>query len=474
MADVRRFMMFLLAGLWLLASLPAFARNGPTPIRVETPEVYELANVILAITDYGQADPLEVQKGTPYHAEVMAHFGRFRGHALIRAVNYSRAQWEDYLGFRSDAYAFAFDRGGRLRRTSTFQATTRRPFDAQLALVEDFARVSGFRAFYRARAGFFRTLRELYAASYLLDDSRAFLEREFGREHSGEYRAILSPLVGRMNAQRVLGQAQLGFVNVARGLLTDGGTGALSERERLTEFHTLFTEMDHLYVNPVSAGHAALIARQFDPARWNRGDGYGSALDTFNEYMTWALYDLLARERFGAAAETSIANWHYINKGRGFIASELFAEKLAQLYRDRPPGTRIRDLYPALLAWTAQRQAALSPPTLEPLAAPIQAAPMGRPTRVTLRFSEPMRPMARMSVSQFVWRDGRYRFTRDVEIAGLVWSADGRALSFDYAVPDAERSALSFNLEDNTPLTGLSGLYLHLNSRIEFVRAAAG
>lgn len=464
------FCLALAAAIIFLVSGSARAQDVQPSIKIETPEVYELANVILALTAYGQADPLEVQKGTPYYELVMNRFGPFASHPLISEVNYSREAWENYLGFRTDSYAFVFDEAGRLHRTSDFRATSVSPFDDHLAQIEDFARVSGFREFYQEQAPFFADLRRRYEESYWIPQSRAFLEREFGQEYSSEYRAVLSPLVGRMNAQRSIGAAQLGFVNVAPALLKMEGT--LGQAARLMEFHTLLTEMDHGYVNPVSQQHLDLINSHFDFKIWNTSDGYASAEATFNEYMTWAVYDLIAREIAGPAAEQSIANWHYINKRRGFVASELFGEKLAQLYRDRPAGTRIRDLYPAMLTWTAERQGSITHPVIESPKV-IMAATGDSPTQVLVRFSEPMRPMTSVTVSRFRWDGSRFRWTDDIELTGLEWSADGRTLTFPYVVPSEDRPALAFNLEDNTPVTSQAGVYLSVGERIEFSRPQA-
>jgi hypothetical protein len=83
------------------------------PIELEYPEVYELANIILALTDYGIEDPWEVQKNSDYYDAMREWFDPFRDHPIIQSANYSREQWEHYLSFRTDAYAFIFNEDGR-------------------------------------------------------------------------------------------------------------------------------------------------------------------------------------------------------------------------------------------------------------------------------------------------------------------------------------------------------------------------
>ena len=61
--------------------------------------------------------------------------------------------------------------------------------------------------------------------------------------------------------------------------------------ERVIDNHTIFSEMDHGYVNPISDIYSELIAKNFDLKKWDKESGYPE-INSFNEYMTWAVYDL--------------------------------------------------------------------------------------------------------------------------------------------------------------------------------------
>jgi hypothetical protein len=106
--------------LLLLLFVLSTTRGQNTPVRVEFSETYELANIILALTDYGIEDESEVQKATVYYDQVMDYFRPYKSHPLLKAVNYSREKWEDYLSFRTDAYAFQFDAQGKISRKFEF------------------------------------------------------------------------------------------------------------------------------------------------------------------------------------------------------------------------------------------------------------------------------------------------------------------------------------------------------------------
>jgi len=81
----------------------------PEIVRVEYPESYELANIILSLTDYGKEDKFEVRKDFEYYNKIQEYFKRVNDHALLDTVNYSRERWEEFLSFRTDSHAFEFN-----------------------------------------------------------------------------------------------------------------------------------------------------------------------------------------------------------------------------------------------------------------------------------------------------------------------------------------------------------------------------
>ena len=85
-------------------------------IRVEYPETYELANIVLTLTEYGKTDKSEVRQGFDYYNKVQEYFKPVNEHPLLDSVNYSRERWEEYLSFRTDSYAFTFDENNQLKR----------------------------------------------------------------------------------------------------------------------------------------------------------------------------------------------------------------------------------------------------------------------------------------------------------------------------------------------------------------------
>ena len=62
----------------------AATQAGPVAIRYR--EAYELANIILALTPYGQSDPYEVYKNSRYYQQMRAYFEPYMQHPLLKQV----------------------------------------------------------------------------------------------------------------------------------------------------------------------------------------------------------------------------------------------------------------------------------------------------------------------------------------------------------------------------------------------------
>ena len=330
-------------------------------IEVLIPESYELSNIILALTDYGKADEWEVQKKTAYYKEVMAFFEPVKDHPLLKKVNYSRELWENYLSFRTDAIAFDFDNSGQLKRDFIFYTNEgHNPFDENITLINDFILKSGFRTFYKKHQLLYNSIVANYSGYYMLDTMKQFLQKISGSTtaitSNEKYKIILSPLVNRMNCHRDIDSiTKADFPALAISLIENNSKEIENQADRATEIHTIFTEMDHGYVNPVSTQFEKSIETTFINKYWDNNSGY-AGLSCFNEYMTWALYDLFLKKHFPLYADSLNTQWHYQNASRGIYASSLFAMKLNELYQNKKSGETLKDLYPKLLKWTEKNQ----------------------------------------------------------------------------------------------------------------------
>lgn len=374
--------------IWLTGLFPNYAQ-----IQVELPETYELSNIVLALTDYGKSDQWEVQKQSTYYKEVLSYFDSVKNHPLLKAVNYSRDKWEDYLSFRTDAISFNWNAEGKLTRTKSFYTNEgHRPFDDQLALVEDFVTQSKFRIFYKNHKAFYDSLVTNYSSYYMLTEIKRFLDLETGyklnQANASVYKIILSPLVGRMNCHRTIDSlTQADFPSLSADLIQNFSKSLSDTVTRITELHTLFTEMDHAYINPLSEKFKTNIKLGFNTNYWDRKSGY-TGVDVFNEYMTWAVYDLFVHDYFLRYADSLSLQWHYQNASRGFYASHFFAQKLKSLYKKRLTAQTLKDLYLPLLKWTASVQALNKPVKL--ILKQDSVYTLNAAHQILLNFSTPM------------------------------------------------------------------------------------
>jgi hypothetical protein len=329
-------------------------------IKVVLPEAYELSNVILALTEYGQTDKWEVQKPSKYYKELITFFEPVKNHPLLKQVNYSREKWEDYLSFRTDAYAFEWDKD-TLKRKFNFKANKgHQPFDDNLESINDFVKQSKFRLFFKSHKAYYDSIISNYAEYYMLNKMKSFLELQTGYKlpetTKANYYIVLSPLVGRMNCHRDIDKiTQADFPNIGIDLLENFSKSFNNVTQRAVEIHTLFTEMDHAYINPISARYKAQIAASFQNKYWDNKSGY-AGISCFNEYMTWAVYDLFINEQFPKYADSINLQWHYQNASRGFYASALFANIVERTFDKRVTNQTIADIYPKIITLLQQKQ----------------------------------------------------------------------------------------------------------------------
>ncbi len=438
--------------LCLLGSVGANVRaqiitNGP----VRLSEAYELANIILALTDYGKSDPYEVNQRGTYYQEVRAYFDQFTHHPLLAQVNYSRDKWESYLSFRTDAYAFAFDSTNRLARVIDFQTNKGfTPFDEQLRLINDFVRLSNFRQFYQTHLPHYQRLATNYLQSQHYNEMLQFLENELGeRKELTTYAIIISPLVGRMNCHRTVAGVGTDFSTLP-DFVIDGKTSDRATPEEIASgLHMLFTELDHAFVNPVTDQYAALVNDTFAASQWDLGSGYEKHRHgTFNEYMTWAVYDLFVHGYFPAVADAVSQDWALQNETRGFFASSLFNRELRRLYDTRQKGQQLIDIYPLFLKRLGQLQLTLNRPQI--VGSDVKG-PAGADSLVTvqIRFSEPIQSTDTLDLVQGVEQQGKLVKQRKIVVSSdartLVWTDKNQTLQIKLSLLTGGVNYATFN-----------------------------
>jgi hypothetical protein len=332
-----------------------YIKKNQDKVLVEIPEVFELANIAIAISDYGLNDRWRVHKKGAYYERVLEHFKPLRDHPLIAEPDLNR---NFTYNFRDNSACYVFE-GDKIVHGGLYP-NMRHPdlFKKHLALVEEFARVSNFRKFYRDNLPYYQEQIRLYRQKVPIRKMWIWLEKRFPARHDC-YKVVFSPLIG--SSHETCSFENNGF---SETIMFVSGPGESKDTSNKIEegilSRVVFTEIDHNYVNRVTKQYINRMNRAFaDLDVWNQQSGYRRPEYTFNEYMTWAVFVLYAYDNYEKQNFEIIVKRSAVDTmvhHRKFVRFKEFAERLLQLYLDREPGQSVPDLYPAIIEW-AETQA---------------------------------------------------------------------------------------------------------------------
>lgn len=333
----------------------AYAQRHRGTVRVEIPEVYELANVALALSEYGRTQPQAVRRNTAYYDRVLAHFEPFANHSFIAAIDIQPGDYAAFYGFRENALRFHFD-DGQIVCTEEFPHSWRSWPDRFTELrgpAQDFANASAFRSFYAKEREHYATLIADYEATVPVREMWEWLEARFPARYDA-YRIIISPLTGASHS--TVRCEDNGFKEtvmfVPAPAPAQEGESSKSREARMARM--VFTEIDHNYVNPVTLNHAFNVYRSVRPvSAWNESKTYGDSMSTFNEYMTWGVFVLYARDTYDTDAFPRVfeREARFMEENRGFVRFTDFTNELLRLYPSDEGAQSVDSVYPEILAW---------------------------------------------------------------------------------------------------------------------------
>lgn len=373
------------------------------------------------------------------------------------------------MSFRTDSYAFTFDENNQLKRKFDFYANKGiQPFDDHLNLINDFVKKSNFRDFFTQNKEYYNGISDKYKKTQYLNEMREFLINEFGEQYSNDekYNVVLSPFVYRMNCHRDIDSTTVAdFITIPNYVLSD--TISTTEKDIATTLHNLFTEMDHGYVNPTTNQWKDLVIKNFDANLWDNKSGYNEndRFGVFNEYMTWAVYDIFLKRYFPNLADEVGLNWSFQNDSRGFVYSQLFTQQLLTLYNQKENSETLKDLYPKMLEWTSEIQKNLSKPKI---IAPKDSTStnFSEKTRITILFSEPMKKTDTITTILQDGKNLREFINLNRTENNLNWTENGKSVEFEINLPsDKEAYYLQFNWwETKYPLISKKGVLIKSGS----------
>lgn len=435
-------------------------------IKIELTESYELSNIILALTEYGRTDKWDVQKVSPYYDEILNYFEPVKNHPLLDSVNYSRPKWEKFLGFRTDMFAFSFDQNGKLKRDYPFNSFGPIEVDKNLDLINDFVLKSNYRQFYINHKDFYNKIVSNYMEYYFVTKSKQFLDKVAEKpmsDNKKKYIIAISPLVGGQNCHRDIDSTMtVDFPNISKDLIL--GNLETNYNQRIVDNHSLFTEMNHGYINPISDKYEKLITSNFNLTKWDKESGY-LGVNSFNEYMTWAVYDLFIKENFPKVADSIALQWQYQNASRGFIAQNLFAKKVSELYFQQKGNKSIEKLYKPLLKWCKKVEKNIKQPEL--ININTNKFVKTDMSNFVIEFSEEMTNNSSFNFRIFEFINGNHTGNvKIIEVNNAVWSNNGKKLTMKLDI-DFEVFSMEFNWWGlDKPLISKNGILLKPQSYI--------
>ncbi len=343
----------------------AYKRANAGKTIIEIPEVYELVNVIFALTEYGKTPAIE--KDSSYYPAMMRHFAPYRNHPAVETLGTVLKQLESqYFSLKMDSYSYRFvgdriEKGDVYDRTGWDETNSLTPY---VPLLESFAKASGFRNFYKKQQPYYNRLLAEYRQNIDVATMKQWLEKQFPSTRYSAVKVIFTPLVGWNQSANKF--SDNGFseahAHVNYPFMDANDRKRLTDVTRGRRMMIVFTELNHSYLNPEAEKHQAKVDSAYGSlSKWitpnTPSTNYDNPLSCFEEYMNYALVTLLYNDLFDRVTFEQLCGPMEKNMAasRGFRQFPAFNQELLRLYRQRQPGQTVADLYRAILAWSAKQ-----------------------------------------------------------------------------------------------------------------------
>lgn len=332
---------------------------------VEITDVYELINIIIAITPLsGMENSHFVIKDTPYYQEVIEWFEPFKNEKIVSSINEALKIGMNNM-LKMDSYSFGFDENeivnkGIYDRVSWGSSNTLLPY---LKDMEAFAVLSNFNSFYKKHQKLYDKQIDYYKNKVNIQNMQNWLNENFPTTYYDGFKVIFSPLVGWNqsaswfeNNNYKEAQAHVNFPYRSKS------DSIYSEKANLlSDGSILFTEFNHAFINPEADKYleSSSFKKGFEDLKfWIEGgdspaSSYNSPFACFTEMMNWSLVclyylDYAPKEELEKMITGVEKN--QVSK-RGFKQFKAFNQKLIDLYENKKPDSTVADLYPEIIDW---------------------------------------------------------------------------------------------------------------------------
>ncbi len=339
--------------------------------RVEIPEMYELVNVMVALTDCGQLDSNMINMTTDYYTDVMNYFSDYKKDKQIKRMNSKIKKplktftYINYIFYRMNALGYSIDENDKVHFNNQIPQTCllfwRDPIKKNKKYINNFIEHSKFREFYSSQRYFYDSLIISYEYFIPIDKMTYWLTRKFPDITYDSYKIIISPLVNGTNYTKRFssnGLTQI-IMSVSPIVINNKYDTAINV---MNNSRIVFTEIDHNFVNIVSDSIINKINNSFSNLNYWRKKSditrlYNSPYLIFNEYMTWALFSLYCIDSYQSKDYDIAINMmeKSMIEGRDFIMFKEFNQELIHIYKENPDISML-ELYRRILEWSYSKQ----------------------------------------------------------------------------------------------------------------------
>lgn len=345
-------------------------------VEFEIPEVYELANIIWILSPKGIATT-NIDTTDAYYKRVKEYFKPHMNHPVFAKFNFPDSiKYDKYYDFRENSYTYKFcndDVDSKLVCEGPYYYVMgddwdnfTHMFSDLLPLVEDFAKQSTYRKFYKDNNAYYRQLIQRQEQLMPLRKMWTWLEAEFPASKFNSYKVVFSPLITGSHSTQNFSD-YIGGKLFREAVMFVCGPESRDADKKLTEEQKtglqsgiVFTEIDHNYVNPASNKYRKTIDSVLSNTKYwaeSKASGwYRSSIEIFNEYMTHSVFCLYIADNYDSATAAYVINKReeLMVKWRGFTRFKEFNTALMEI-RERNRDERVVELYPEIIAWCRQQ-----------------------------------------------------------------------------------------------------------------------
>lgn len=341
-----------------------YQKKNRGKITVEIPEVYELVNVAIAMTQTGLADNRLVIQDSVYYKNMRKWFNDYKDYKVIRDFDeLLKKNPNIYFSLKMNGHAYEFGKNNKLVKSKIYDRTgfaserknTLAPYIPQL---EVFAISSNFRKFYKKNRKTYNEQIAFYQTEANIGEMKKWLDNNFPKSNDYDsYKIIFSPLVGYNQSTTWFESNGFKELQPHVNFPYSIDTKLSKESQNIKRGAIIFTEINHGYLNPETEKYNERIAKAtsnrnhwVDP---EMGDDYYPGNDVFDEYMNWALVSLYFADKAPENDQEKMifAIDEMMTKRRGFPQFAEFDKFILKLYRTRKTDQTLADLYPQVIEW---------------------------------------------------------------------------------------------------------------------------